>query len=147
LGGGFGLTRRDAINYVQFLSTTAAKYGLAVGLKNGLEILTDVKNQVQFAVNEECVKANECDKYRDFLVKDHKAVFHIEYPTRDRPKTLGEGERKRACGDRSKAEVKSSPYFQTVIKIMKLDGWVTYCNGTVATTPTRETSSRYNTKL
>jgi hypothetical protein len=95
-------------------------------------------------VNEECVKGNECDKYREFLVKDNKPVFHIEYPSNDKPKNVPEFQRSRYCGDRSRPEVKQSPNFQTVLKTMSLGGWVLYCNGTTATTPVHDTPSRYS---
>jgi len=143
-GGGLALTKRDSINYVTFLSSTAAKHNLGVGLKNSLEILSDVKHLVDFAVNEECVKANECDKYKAFLTTDNKPVFHIEYPTNDKPRSLAERERSKWCGDRSSAEVKRSTNFQTVLKTMSLGGWVLYCNGTTATTPVTDTPSRFS---
>jgi hypothetical protein len=129
---------------VTFLSSTAAKYNLGVGLKNSLEILADVKHLVDFAVNEECVKGNECDRYKTFLITDNKPVFHIEYPTNDRPKTLAANERSRWCGGNTNPEVRKSPNFQTVLKTMSLGGWVLYCNGTAATTPVHDTPSRFS---
>jgi hypothetical protein len=145
-GGGLGLTKKDSVDYVRFLSTTAAKYNLGLGLKNSLEILPEVRHYVHFAVNEECIKANECDKYKDFMLKDDKPVFHIEYPVGERPKTLSELERRRWCGATTKPEIKNSPNFQTVIKAMGLGGWVLYCNGTSATTPVNEVPSRWSTR-
>jgi hypothetical protein len=95
-------------------------------------------------VNEECVKANECDRYRNFLVRDNKPVFHIEYPTNEKPRSLAERERTRWCGGMSSNEVKRSLNFQTVLKTMSLGGWVQYCNGTAATTPVHDTPSRFS---
>jgi hypothetical protein len=129
---------------VSFLSATAAKYNLGVGLKNSLEILPDVKHLVDFAVNEECVKAKECNGYKTFVTTDNKPVFHIEYPTNDKPKTLAAEERNRWCGGNTIPEVRKSPNFQTVLKTMSLGGWVLYCNGTAATTPVHDTPSRFS---
>lgn len=160
-GNGLKLTKKDSINYLQFLSITAKKYNLAVGLKNGLEIIPDVRPFVQFAVNEECVSARECNRYEEFLMTDGaggKPVFHIEYPAESTllggiglgEYTLGAGaraggkvgetERKKFCAARSSMKVKESRLFQTVLKMRKLDGWVTYCTGLSATTPTTEDS-------
>ncbi|KAF2399396.1 hypothetical protein EJ06DRAFT_463775, partial [Trichodelitschia bisporula] len=131
-GGGVGLTKRDSINFVQFLSKTAANYNLALGLKNGLEILPDVKHLVHFAVNEECVKNNECGIYESFTAKDNKPVFHIEYPV-NKPQTLPDTTRKRWCADKDSRKLQMRN-FQTVIKLKNLDGWVLYCDGSHATT-------------
>jgi len=158
-GNGLRLTKRDSINYLQFLSQTAAKFSLAVGLKNGLEIIPEVRPHVQFFVNEECVTARECNRYSDVLDIDRKPVFHIEYPAESSllgglglgEYTLGAAnkgtasvrasDRKKFCAGRSDMKVKESNYFQTVLKMRKLDGWVTYCTGVTATTPTTEDTS------
>jgi hypothetical protein len=50
-------------------------------------------------------------------------------------------DRKKYCAGRSDLKVKESNYFQTVLKMRKLDGWVTYCTGVTATTPTTEDTS------
>jgi hypothetical protein len=107
-------------------------------------------------VNEECVSARECDRYIDFLDRDKKPVFHIEYPAESTllggigigeytiggsargGTTLRDSDRKKFCADRSALKVKGSSYFQTALKTRKLDGWVTYCTGQTATTPTTE---------
>jgi len=47
-----GLDLTAAIDYVKFLSTEAAKYNLAIGLKNAGDIIGDVLKHVDFAVNE-----------------------------------------------------------------------------------------------
>ncbi|KAF2207827.1 glycoside hydrolase family 114 protein [Cercospora zeae-maydis SCOH1-5] len=87
-GGGFGLTQSDAVDYVRFLAAEAHKLDLAVGLKNGDDIVPQLVDSVDFAVVEEC-QANsdltsgsgyydECGKYQA-LIKKGKAVFSIEY--------------------------------------------------------------------
>jgi len=67
------------VEYIKFLSTTAAKYGMKTGLKNSLAIIPDVISVVDFAVNEQCSAFLECDKY-DLFTKAGKPTFHIEYP-------------------------------------------------------------------
>lgn len=64
--------------YVKFLAGEAASRGLATGLKNALELIPDVVDVVQFAVNEQCHEFGECDKYKPFT-EQGKAVFNIEY--------------------------------------------------------------------
>jgi len=67
------------VDYIKFLSTTAAKYGMKIGLKNSLAIIPDVLSFVDFAVNEQCSVFLECDKYDPFT-NAGKPTFHIEYP-------------------------------------------------------------------
>jgi hypothetical protein len=124
------------------MSETAKRYNLAIGLKNALEMLDDVKSVVHFAVNEECVKANECARYKDFSGRAKKPVFHIEYPSNDRQTSQSESSRKRWCADRDLNSL--GHMFQTAIKAKKLDGWVQYCNGQVWRTPVISRSSRYS---
>ena len=63
---------------MQKMASEAAKYGMAIGLKNALDIIPSVMDIVQFAVNEQCVANNECNTYDAFLGAG-KPVFHIEY--------------------------------------------------------------------
>jgi hypothetical protein len=93
---------------------------MATGLKNAGAIIPDVLDVVQFSVNEQCAQYKECGTFRAFIDAG-KPVFHIEYPTESgmSPDELCQG------GD-----------FSTVLKDMNLDGKVTYCDGTTATTPT-----------
>lgn len=66
--------------YVNFLADEAHKVGLAIGLKNSLDIIPDVVANVQFAVNEQCNQYKECARYKPFTNLG-KAVFNIEYPS------------------------------------------------------------------
>jgi len=142
-GGGVSLKRQDSINFVRFMSSAATKLNLAIGLKNALEMINDVKSVVHFAVNEECVRANECPKYRDFASKDRKPVFHIEYPSFDLERAVTEFSRRRYCADSQQSSF--GHMFHTSIKTKKLDGWVQYCNGQVWKTPTiSRGSSRFS---
>lgn len=75
---GFPITPEDQIAYQRALAREAHARGLAIGLKNDPDQLPDLADDVDFAVNEECVAYAECDKYADFLASG-KPVFNIEY--------------------------------------------------------------------
>lgn len=99
---GFELTQADSEALVQALATAAHERGLAIGLKNGIELLPTVGETVDFAVNEECVAYEECDAYAPFI-STGKPVFHVEY----------EGSKDRVCA--------ATPAgFQTIIKNLDL---------------------------
>ncbi|ORX45406.1 hypothetical protein BCR36DRAFT_585718 [Piromyces finnis] len=72
------LTKNDAIKYAKWLATTAHSLGLSIGLKNTLGIIEDVGDYFDFAINEECVKYNECYRYKNFINKG-KPVFGVTY--------------------------------------------------------------------
>jgi hypothetical protein len=75
---GFPLTAADQVRYLRFLSEEARARGLAIGLKNALELIPELLNDVDFAVNEECYRWDECDRLRPFVMAG-KAVFGAEY--------------------------------------------------------------------
>jgi hypothetical protein len=62
------------------MASAAADLGLSTGLKNAQEILNNVMDTVQFAINEQCVTAEDtsCSEYQS-LLDAGKPVFHIEY--------------------------------------------------------------------
>jgi hypothetical protein len=120
----------DAVHFVRLLSQIAARYGMATGLKNAMDVLTQLRQDVAFAVNEECAIRNECHTYEGF----DKPVYHIEYPPLQLAATVGEVERKFYCVDNDT----SLSFFRTVLKAKKLDGLVEYCNGDFFRTPTKE---------
>jgi hypothetical protein len=91
---------------------------MSIGIKNAMDILDSVQNDVQFAVNEECIANSECDVYNDFI-RSGKPVYHIEYGSAYQAS--------RFC---------SNSYLNTVVKNMDLDGWVHYCDGSEWTTAT-----------
>jgi hypothetical protein len=162
-GGGFKkkLTKADTITYLGKLSKEAQKYNMATGLKNAEELLPQVQGMVQFAVNEECASMSNsdgCDPYLPFLDAG-KPVFHIEYAkykvnnqtgkvtlTSDKSglRTMASDKleqlycletglprsRRKALGKVQGAR------FSTVTKVLGLNGWVLYCDGTQATTET-----------
>ncbi|KAF2643287.1 hypothetical protein P280DRAFT_467339 [Massarina eburnea CBS 473.64] len=75
---GWGYQQADYADYVKYLATESASAGLAIGLKNALDLIPDVLDVVQFAVNEQCHEYSECIQYKPFTTAN-KAVFNIEY--------------------------------------------------------------------
>ncbi|KAL2037949.1 hypothetical protein N7G274_009424 [Stereocaulon virgatum] len=112
---GFSLAQADAVNYVNFLADAAHARSLSVGLKNGGAILGQVIRNMQWSINEQCVKYNECDTFRPFI-EQGKPVFHIKYldGTPDVPAQVVSG----TCGNVHAKE------FSTVLKRIDLDDWV-----------------------
>lgn len=107
---------------------------MSTGLKNAQEILPEVMDFVQFAVNEECVtqtdRNTKCTEYNDFLAAG-KPVLHIEYVT------------SKASGSRLNTLCNMSyngAQLSTVVKFLSLDGWVEYCDGSTYSTPVKSGS-------
>ena len=111
---GLGLTQHDAINYIQFLATESHSRGMAVGLKNAGEIVTDVTGVVDWEVNEQCVLYNECELFIPFITVD-KPVFHIEYSN-----DTSAGYLRTVCNE-------SPSNFSTLVKHIQLDEWYETC--------------------
>ena len=122
------MTPNDSINFLRFLSGQAQNLSLAIGLKNSGTIVPYVLPAMQWEVNEQCVQHSECTTFDPFI-NAGKPVFHIEYP--DQAKSMSSTT---LCGNSGPAN--GTDGFSTVLKNYKLDGWVQYCNGTTATTPT-----------
>ena len=116
-----GLTTEDSTSFVKFLSAEAAKYKMAVGLKNAGDIIPDVLSVIDFSVNEQCAQYDECETFAAFI-DDGKPVFQIEYP-RGAPNDLKSDAADKSC------DAKGAGDFSTVLKAMELDGWVQYCDG------------------
>jgi len=75
---GFALTGQDQINYNKWLANAAHARGLSIGLKNDLEQVAALEPYFDWALNEQCVQYNECDRLTPF-VNAGKAVFGVEY--------------------------------------------------------------------
>jgi hypothetical protein len=121
---GLGLTKADAINYVTFLAKEADARGLAIGLKNGGDIIGSVINNMQWCVNEQCAQYDECAMF-DSFIQANKPVFHIEYPKSagiNNNNAVTPKQRSAACN------AANEKGFSTVIKNMDLDDWVEYCS-------------------
>jgi len=163
-GGGFTppLTEWDSISYLYNISMAARYYGMSMGMKNAESILANVSYFINFAVNEECTTYSTdddgCWMYEDFL-KSGKPVFHFEYVNvldqRTNPPQI-QSVYKDWANLTSEQIVQyycmqnnfGFPYlpqpgigswFSTVIKKLDLAGWVMYCDGTTAETPTSQT--------
>lgn len=127
---GLGLTSSDSVDYVTFLATEAKSRGLAIGLKNAGEIISNVLSVVQYSINEECVEYSECKLFSSFI-DNEKPVFHIEYPS-DAP-SIKASVKTSLCS--ATGDAAGSTDFSTIMKTMDLDGWVEYCSGQTADTP------------
>lgn len=77
-GTGFSLSSDDQLAYNRFLADEAHARGLSVGLKNDLDQLEALVDWFDWALNEECVAYEECDRLAVFTGSG-KAAFHVEY--------------------------------------------------------------------
>jgi len=75
---GFGITQNDALVYTRILANEAHKRGLAVALKNNVELVEDVVHYFDLVINEECFQYNECEGYLP-MIEAGKPVFNAEY--------------------------------------------------------------------
>lgn len=120
---GWGATQQDTIDYITFLSTEAANRGLAIGLKNSLEVVSDsVVGMVQYSVNEACSQYNECNTLAPFKTAG-KPVFNVEYPKGTLSNLL-------AVTGTKKTKFCTDPTSGGISKIFKnrnLDDWIQLC--------------------
>ena len=75
---GFPLTAADQLAYNRMLAGLAHADGLAIGLKNDLDQVSQLLPDFDFAIDEQCAEYTECDELEPF-VKAGKAVFEAEY--------------------------------------------------------------------
>ena len=75
---GFNLTSQDQLAYNRFIANEAHKRGLAVGLKNDLDQISELVEYFDFAVNEQCFEYSECDALLPFI-NHGKPVLTAEY--------------------------------------------------------------------
>jgi hypothetical protein len=78
---GFDITADEQLDYNRFLAAAARERGLLIGLKNALDLIPDLVDVFDFAVNEQCHEYDECDAYAPF-VEAGKPVFNAEYEQR-----------------------------------------------------------------
>ncbi len=114
---GFDLTGLDQLDFNKFVAQAAHARGLSVGLKNDVDQLEALEGCFDWALNEECLAYDECDKYAPF-VEAGKAVFHVEYvdDIDDGADLAGD-----VCGD---ATIEG---FSTLIKEWDLESWFLDC--------------------
>ncbi|UNI15646.1 hypothetical protein JDV02_002157 [Purpureocillium takamizusanense] len=132
---GLGLTANDTVSFVTFLQAEASRHNMSMGLKNAGGIIPQVLHLCDFSVNEQCVEKGECESFAAFVAAG-KPVFHIEYPDGAAGGKVDGAAADEICGRKDKA--KGAEGFSTVMKRMKLDGWVEYCDGKVYETKTTE---------
>lgn len=75
---GFPLTEADQVAYDRWLFDEVHRAGMAVGLKNGLDLVPQLIGWVDFQVDEECIEQGTCDALAPF-VEAGKPVWSIEY--------------------------------------------------------------------
>lgn len=68
----------EYVEFFKFMASVAHDNGIAIGLKNGMDMIPDVLADMDFAVNEQCWVWEECGLYAP-VTKAGKAVFHVEY--------------------------------------------------------------------
>ena len=75
---GFALSRADQLAFDKWLAARAHERGLAVGLKNTLELADELEPHFDFAILEQCFQYRECALAAPF-VDAGKSVVDIEY--------------------------------------------------------------------
>jgi hypothetical protein len=75
---GFPLRRGDALRFTRWLARTAHGLGLAIGLKNSTGLVSSSAGRFDFAVVEQCLQYDECDRYRPFARRG-KPIYDVEY--------------------------------------------------------------------
>ncbi|CAG8961628.1 hypothetical protein HYFRA_00006165 [Hymenoscyphus fraxineus] len=115
---GLGITKQDSLAFLQFLSSETRARGMAIGMKNGLDMVTQLLDDMDFHVNESCLEFSECEKLVPFITAG-KPVFHIEYPA-SAPSIAKE------VVD-SKCKEKADKNFSSLLKNVELDAWVQTC--------------------
>ena len=108
---GFNLTKQDQIDFNKFIANEAHARDLSVGLKNALEIIPDLVEDFDWALNEQCAQYKECSTLLPF-VDAGKAVFQAEYKKKFRRGKLN----KKICDE---AKVNG---FELVTYRLNLDG-------------------------
>ncbi|MFB6826252.1 endo alpha-1,4 polygalactosaminidase [Streptomyces virginiae] len=107
---GFPLTADDQLKYNRLIARLVHDRGMSVGLKNDLDQIPELVGDFDFAVNEQCMEYEECDRYAPFIDAG-KAVFHVEY----------EGRLNRWCPRARAAK------FSSMQKRYDLDAWRQVC--------------------
>lgn len=75
---GFELNAAQQLAFNRFIANEAHARGLAVGLKNDLEQISELVDYFDFMVNEQCHEFSECESLQLFIDAG-KPVFNAEY--------------------------------------------------------------------
>lgn len=121
---GLGLKKGDAVGYVLWLAAEGHKRGLAVGLKNGADIVAKVVDEVEFCVQEQGVEFGDEEAFSLFVRKG-KPVFHVEYPKGDDAEDERCNDERRVEGKkRERAFKMKREGWSSIVKNVRLDQWV-----------------------
>nr|WP_262374899.1 endo alpha-1,4 polygalactosaminidase [Pseudomonas sp. WS 5019] len=77
---GLSLTEAEQIDFNRWLASEAHSRDLRIGLKNAVELLPELGDYFDFAINESCYRYNECDGY-SHMRSQGKPIFIAEYRT------------------------------------------------------------------
>ncbi len=75
---GFPITAADELAFLSWFAGAAHARGLAVGLKNAVELVPQAVGWFDFAIVEDCVAEDTCAGFSPFIAQG-KAVFDAEY--------------------------------------------------------------------
>jgi len=75
---GMNITYDQELAFQRLLANEAHKRNLSVALKNAVEMIPDVAQYFDMAINEVCFVWNECGTY-EAIIAAGKPVFHVEY--------------------------------------------------------------------
>jgi hypothetical protein len=133
---------------LRFLAEEAASLNLSIGLKNALEILDQVQDVIQFAVNEQAVSMEETDRYDAFLGGKYngtysgiqRPVFNVEYVeayagAKNQSKSMvanmvqeGKLTDPKLIGDLYSSYCDQNRTLSTILKLQSLNGWRLDCD-------------------
>ena len=110
---GFNITPEDQLRYAIWLADEAHSRGLAIGIKNTPNQVTELVDFYDFAITEDCFHYGWCEQMLPFI-KAGKAVFAAEYTDLTEDFSL-------AC------EKSSQLGFSTILKRRNLGAWIEIC--------------------
>lgn len=110
---GFALTAQDQLNFNKWLASEAHARGLAIGLKNDSDQISDLLPYFEWTITEDCFAEDWCDQVLPFI-QSGKPVFAVEYT--DRGMTT-----RKFC-----AQAKAM-HISAILKHRNLDAWRRAC--------------------
>jgi len=166
------ITSDDTIAYLHKISTYARSKGMSVGIKNCIEILGPIFDDVDFAISEQCVQYLNCTVYSNFTTAPRagtvaKPVFEVEYvnytysgkwseqgvaldPSKfrisnvDFPGLTNEKLRRKLCNLDEPGATVENPYLKinTILKTLDLDGFIMFCDGRAERSRTKDVENQ-----
>jgi hypothetical protein len=166
------ITPDDTVAYLHKISAYARSKGMSVGIKNCIEILGPIFDDVDFAISEECVQYLNCTAYANFTTapragKEGKPVFEVEYvnytysgrwsdegvaldPSKFRtnnvnfPGLTNEKLRRKLCNLDEPGASLENPYLKinSIIKTLALDGFIMFCDGRAERSRTKDVENQ-----